>query len=281
MTRSIVLAFGMIFLAGVGVAADRGPTRVAAETAGSAELRVLFVASTGWAYRDEDGHLTGVTVELMRRFVDHVAGEHGIELRLDFVEETDWSRFYHRVRDADGGVFGLGNVTITEARREELAFSPPYITNVAVLISHRDTAELGGPADIAKVFAGQRALAFAGTLHESRLRTLAEKHWADMPLDFTRSNDEILAAAAAGTHFAYIDAYNYYRAREHGLAVRRHPAMDDPGEEFGIIMPQANDWQDWLADFFAADDGLLKSGWYRQLLAEHLGQEVTDILIGN
>jgi ABC-type amino acid transport substrate-binding protein len=281
MSRFLLPTLALILQACTGIAADHGPTRSAAEVSGSAELRVLFVASTGWAYHDDDGRLTGVTVELMRRFVDHVAKERGVTLALDFVEEKDWSRFYARVRDASGGVFGLGNVTITEARREELAFSPPYVTNVAVLISHHDTPELNRPAEIARVFAGQRALAFAGTLHEARLRELAEKHWPDMPMDFTRSNDEILDAAAAGTHFGYIDAYNYYRARAQGGPLKRHSTFDDPGEQFGIIMPLDNDWQAWLAEFFEADGGLIESRWYRRMMAEHLGREVAAVLLGD
>ncbi|TVQ35245.1 MAG: amino acid ABC transporter substrate-binding protein, partial [Wenzhouxiangella sp.] len=82
----------------------------------------------------------------------------------------------------------------------------------------------------------------------------------------------------AGTHFAYVDGYNYYRARARDVAVRRHPALDDPGEQFGIIMPLDNDWQDLLAEFFAADGGLLNSDWYQRALIEHLGHDIAAML---
>jgi ABC-type amino acid transport substrate-binding protein len=265
-------------LAEDSAAADRGDSHAAAEQAGQARLTVLWVASEGWAQRDDAGRPVGVTVELMQRFADWVERERDIRIQLDFVQEENWTTFYQRVRSADGGVFGLGNVTITEARREELAFSPPYVNNVAVLISQAGDADLTAPEQIAKVFADQRALAFADTLHEQRLRALQELHWPDMPLDFSRSNDEILAAAAAGTHFAYIDGYNYFRAVDRGLAVRRHAAFDDPGEQFGIIMPLNNDWQPLLDDFFAAEDGLVGQPWYQALLAEWLGDGVARLL---
>ncbi len=260
------------------LATDRGDSLEKSLESGQAELRVLWVASEGWAGHDEQGRLTGVTVEIMRRFADWVRSEHDLDVKLNFVEVDDWSRFYQRIRDGQDGLFGLGNVTITEARREELAFSPAYVTNIAVLISHRDVQDLPEPARLAETFAGQRALGFAGTLHEQRLRRLAEKHWPDMPLDLAESNDEIIAAAAADTHFGYVDAYNYYRARDQDQPLRRHPVLDDPGETFGIIMPLDNDWQDWLTEFFAADGGLLETEWYRALLETHLGSEVADIL---
>ncbi len=279
MIRSLALLGGLLLAVSASTAAstDRGQYLHHVED-DTARVTVLYVASTGWAYHDDDGQLTGVTVELMRRFADFVDARLGITLELDFEEESDWSRFYQRVRDGQGGLFGLGNVTITDARREELAFSPAYVTNVAVLISGRDVSLLDEPTRIQDGFAGLRAMAFESTLHETRLRELAEAHWPDMPVDLAGSNDEIIDAAAAGSHFGYIDAYNYYRARDQRQPVRRHPAFDDPGEEFGVIMPLDNDWQLALEDFFAADGGLLGTDWYRELIETHLGSEVAGIL---
>lgn len=258
---------------------DRGDFFAESEAHGAANLRVLWVASPGWAEAGADGQPHGLTIDLMREFARWLNETHGLEVSLDFVEEQDWRRFYDRVRDGEGGLFGLGNVTITEARRRELAFSPPYVRNVAVLISHADRAEIKQPQLMSDVLAGQRAMAFAGTLHEQRLRALAEAHWPDLSLDFSNSNREILDAVAAGTHFAYVDGYNYLRARAEGAALRRHAALDDPGERFGIIMPLNNDWRFLLEAFFARDGGLMTSIWYRHLLESHLGHEVAALVV--
>jgi len=73
--------------------ADEGDRLVDARKAGEAELRVLYVESPGWAWRDNDGRLTGVTVEIMRWFAEDLRDWYGVEVNLDFVEETDWTRF--------------------------------------------------------------------------------------------------------------------------------------------------------------------------------------------
>ena len=279
--RLLPWIFLLLPLAGLaGDSADRGDSLIEARDAGHAAITVLYVPATGWAYRDEDNHLTGVTVEIMRRFADYVASERGIDLKLDFVEETDWSVFYGRVRDATGGVFGIGNVTITEARREELAFSAPYLDNIAVLITHEHRAEATGPAEAASKLDDLRALAFAGTLHESRLKALRDEYWPELAIDRAGSNDEIIAAVADDTHLAYIDAYNYFGARDRGVPLKHHPAFDDTGEQFGVIMPLNNDWQQIVDEFFAHDGGLMRRAFYRDLLAEHLGEAVADLLTG-
>lgn len=251
-------------------AADAGPTWAEVRENGEGTLRVIYVPADGFAYVGDDGVLTGVSVEIMRDFAVWLAIHRDVHVDLDFRVEESWPHFMDRVRSARGGVIGLGNVTITAERREAFGFSPPYLTNVAVLITHDAVAELSDLADVDEAFAGLAPLAFGGTLHEVRLRRLAP----GAEPSIARSNDEIVERVAGGGYFAYIDAYNYFRAREHGAPLRRHAVADDPGEEFGFIMPHGSDWREPLDAFFAAHGGYLRTDRYRDLLVEHLGEGV-------
>lgn len=254
---------------------EAGPTWAEVREKGAGTLRVIYVPAEGFAYLNDGGRLTGVSVEIMRDFAAWLAAERGVEVALDFVPEPSWPHFLARVREGEGGVVGLGNVTITEERRRRLAFSPPYLTNVAVLITHAEVPELAHREDVEEAFAGLTPLAFRGTLHEERLRRLAP----GKELAFAASNAEIVGRVAQGGYFAYIDAYNYLRARERGAPLRRHPAADEPGEEFGFIMPGGSDWVEPFEAFFGADGGYRQSERYRRLLADHLGEAVAEALL--
>jgi hypothetical protein len=259
-------------------AADSAITWAHAERAGEATLRVLYVPAAGFAYTADGDSVTGVTAEIMRAFARWVSERHDVAVTLHFVEEQDWRVFYGRVRDAHGGVFGLGNVTITDERRQELSFSPPYLTNVAVLITHDSVNELNTLADMATTFSGLSALAFEGTLHEERLRFLRDAWIPHAPVEMAQSNSEIIERVVAGGYFAYVDAYNFWRAQEQGAPLRRHAVGDDPAEEFGIIMPLNNDWAPLLEEFFARDGGYLNAPEYRRILEHHLGASLTEAL---
>jgi ABC-type amino acid transport substrate-binding protein len=258
---------------------ETGDSWAFARARGGGMISVLYVPAEGFAYREEDGHLTGVTIELVRDFVGWTREEHGVELGLRFAEEPDWSAFYARVRDGEGGVFGLGNVTITEERRNELQFTPPYMANVAVLVTHRDVPELGAVDDVREHFAGLAGLAFRGTLHERRLRALRDAHLPAAALEFAGSNAEILARVAEGGHFAFVDGYNFWRAVAAGAPLRRHAVADEAGETFGIILPLGSDWVGPWTEFFAADGGYTASPRYREILVRHLGQSLADALL--
>jgi ABC-type amino acid transport substrate-binding protein len=266
-------------VSGPAAVSDSATTWAEAQHAGSAVLRVLYVPAEGFAFRAPDGRLTGVTVEIVQSFTRWVRETHDVAVTADFVEEPDWRTFYGRVRAATGGVLGLGNVTITEERRTELAFSPPYLSNVAVLITHDSVPELGRLSDMAAAFEGLAALGFEGTLHEVRVRRLRDEYLPGAAIELARSNDEIVERVSGGCCFAYVDAYNYFRARERGVPVRRHTAGDDAAEAFGIIMPVDSDWEPLLRAFFTRDGDYRSTPEYRAILERHLGAPLTQMLL--
>ena len=248
------------------------------KASGTGELTVLYVAAEGFAYTDNQNQLTGVTVEIMRDFAAWLKHTQQLSVSLNFVAETDWSLFYQRVVAADGGVFGLGNVTITEARTQELQFSPPYLNNVAVLISHADIPELQSLTQLASTFEGLQPLAFSGTLHEVRITALRDQYQPGVAIGRVGSNQQLLELVAAGAWYSYVDVYNFWRARQQGMPLRHHPVASDSGETFGIIMPLSNDWAPLLAEFFNAGEGYRNSARYQQILQQHLGPELAAML---
>ncbi|RUO34957.1 substrate-binding periplasmic protein [Aliidiomarina soli] len=248
-----------------------------ARETGQGRLKVLYVPAPGFAYENEEGQLSGVSIAIMNDFKAWFERYHGVRLQLDFVAENDWSQMYQRVANGNGGVFGLGNVTITEQRREQVAFSPAYLHNVAVLITPEEVATIEGDQGLAAL-ADLEPVAFAGTLHEVRVGELRDQLQGDTPLQRVDTNQAVIDHVVNG-HYSYIDAYNYHRAIEQGVAIRHHPAFSVEGERFGIIMPKDNDWQSLLTAFFAAEGGYLKTGRYQQVLQEHLGEEVAATLL--
>ncbi|CAN5621040.1 hypothetical protein BH23GEM11_BH23GEM11_03870 [soil metagenome] len=258
----------------------RAPTLAEAREAGRADLTFFFVPSSGFAYRRDDGRLTGVTVELLRDFAGFVQETHDLAVHVTWVEEELWADFYGYVRDSRGGVFGVGNVTITEARRGELDFSPPYMQNIAVLVTHEDVAELGSMADIGSSFADLVALRYPGTLHEARLEEIRDEHFPAMRFQPVASNDELVSTLASGPgSFGYIDIYNFWRAREAGQPLRRHPVGDDAAETFGVILPSNSDWTPVITAFFDEIGGA-EGPRVEALLREHLGDELASLLSG-
>lgn len=259
---------------------------------------MYYFAADGFAYYDEENNLAGVTTEIFRDFIRWVENEYGYELITHYqsyapprevsfisgflgisIHFESWSEFYKTVKESPSGTFGMGNVTITEERKKEIEFSPPYMTNIAVLITHKDTPELSAFDSIQDEFSHLRALAFEGTLHEDRINRFRDEYYPDLEIDYAYSNNEIIErVASANKYFAYIDVYNYWHAREAGLPIHRHMVGDEPSEQFGYILPKNSDWTPVITKFFEDNDGYLNSQRYREIMVEHLGAELFMLL---
>lgn len=243
-------------------------------------LTVLYVPAEGFAYKEENGEPTGFTVALLEDFAHFLELEYNIVLELKFTQIDDWTEFYNTVTESPDGTIGMGNVTITEERRQELTFSPPYMTNIASLISHTARSPVTDPKEMSRVFSGLNALAFEGTLHEERLRNLVDKYHTAAEIDFAGSNDEIIRqVGGSDSYFAYIDIYNYWRALDRDAEIQRHGIFDKAAEQFGYIMPLSTSWEQVLTEYFEQNGGLLLSERYREIMTEHLGKGLTDLLI--
>jgi ABC-type amino acid transport substrate-binding protein len=261
------------------VAVDQGDAFAAVRERGSGTVVVVYTPSDGWSYHDPSGELTGVNIEILRDFFAWVEAREGVRLEVAWAPDEDWSRFYRRVRNGSDGVFGVGNVTITHQRRGELDFSPPYLNNVAVLITHASVPELASMDASTAAFEGFTAYPYRGTLHEERINRLRELRIPGLrviPLD---SNDEILEAIAEGPgRLAWIDVHAYWRAMERGVPLRRHPAGDDASETFGVILPRGSDWTPLMEAFFEEGSGYRNEPRYLEILREHLGDGLAELL---
>jgi ABC-type amino acid transport substrate-binding protein len=261
------------------LAVDQGDPLAAVRARGSGRVVVVYTPSDGWSYEDARGRLTGVNIEILRDFFDWVQVREGVRLDVAWAPDEDWARFYRRVRNGSDGVFGVGNVTITQERRGELDFSPPYLNNVAVLITHASVPELESLEASPEAFEGFTAYPYRGTLHEERINRLRERRIPGLRVIPLESNEEILGTIAEGPErLAFIDVHGYWRAMERGLPIRRHPAADDASETFGVILPRGSDWTPLLEEFFEEGDGYRNRPRYLEILREHLGDGLAELL---
>ncbi len=246
----------------------------------SGEITLLYVPSEGFSYINEDGQLTGVTIELMKDFRAFAENKYGVSLSLHFEPIESFTDFYDTVVTGSPGLFGVANVTITEERRDELTFSPSYLSNIAVLITRDEIEKAEQMSDISQHFSGLNGLAFQGTLHETRIDNIVETYLPDAEIDYAHSNAEIIdRVAEENRYFAYVDIYNFYRAAERGAPLLRHEVGDEASEEFGVIMPLGSDWSKVMNHFFEHDGGYVHSESYHAILRNHLGDELAELLI--
>ncbi len=247
---------------------------------GQADVTVLYLQEEGFAYYDDEGNLTGIHIDIFEHFATWLRNAKGVDLNINYVSEAEsFSRFYQSVQNGDGGVFGLGTVTILERRRSEVAFTPPFLTNIAVLVSNDAVPEIQTLDDIPSSFGTLTGLSIQGTTLEDRMNELRDSYLPELSLRNVESQVEALDLIINDPGvFCYLDLSIYWPAMQQNQPIRRHAAADQASELFGYIMPVDSDWVEPFTEFFNLGSGYRTTTTYRNTLVRHMGVEVTRML---
>lgn len=251
-----------------------GDSWATVKSKGTGTISLAYVETPSFAYKDDTGKMTGICFDIVNDFSKWLKESKHATITTKLVGDgSSFRGMYEKVKASSGGVIGLGNVTITNERKKEVKFSPPIITNFAILISNANVPTLIKLEDIATTFASLTAYAAKGTTNEKRILELKQKYFPAMKVVTTTTSQETLEKVLADPNgFAYLDLAFYLEAVQMKKNVKRHPSGDKAAEQFGLIMPGNSDWSPVWEEFFAANGGYLNSSQYKNILIKHLGE---------
>lgn len=241
---------------------------------GEGEITLAYVESPGMVYKDNSGKLTGICVDIMSDFIKYVNQKKNVKLTTKFIGDgQSFKVMYDNVKASKNGVIGLGNITITEERKKELKFGPPFFTNLTFLLSQNTIPTLTKLEDIKTAFSGLTSYTAKGTLSEKKTLDLKQKYFPDMKIVYTVSSQETYEKVIADTKgFAFLELAYYLESVQQRKPLKRHSVGDKASDKFGFIMPLNSDWQPVFEEFFKADGGYTNSAAYKTILSKHLGE---------
>jgi len=274
MKRFITLALFSVFISLSAIAQNySGDSWSSSKSQGKGSITLAYVETPGFVYKDQSGKVTGICIDIMNDFVKYVNDTKKVNLDVKLVGDgTNFKGMYDKVKNSSDGVFGLGNITITEERKKEIKFSPPFINNFAILITQPAVPTLNKLEDLPKTFGNLTALTAKGTLNEKRINDLKKKYFPEMKITLLSTSQETFDKITSEPNgFAYLDVAFYLEAMKQRKSVKRHPIGDVAAEQFGFVMPMNSDWFPLLDEFFKANGGYTNSPQYKSILNKHLG----------
>lgn len=247
---------------------------------GEGNIVLTYVETPAFVYKDSQGNLQGICVDLVNSFLNYVQNSYKVKLNVRYEGDgSNFKNFYESVKGSKGGVIGLGNVTIKEERRKEVAFSPAYIKSIALLVTHTDAPEIADPSEMRTKWAGFTAFVPKGTTHETRMLSLKQRYFPELKIEYTASSFEAFDKTLAKKNaICFQDIALYWDYKQRNQPVKTVPYEKDNGEELALILPLGSDWVPLLEEFFNVGSGFKSSSVYRASLMRHLGKEVVQML---
>jgi putative glutamine transport system substrate-binding protein len=249
-----------------------GTSYVEAQKTKTAKWTFDYTETPSFASKKSNGTVQGLAVDVMKKFAEYVQRTEGIKVNYEFKgkDHSDFNGFMQEVKTGKGGVFGLGNIAITEARKKEYSFSPAFIKNISLLCTHIDVPTLSNLNKAATAFTNFKAIAVTGSTNEKAVLNLKAKYIPTAVVERVESNQEAIEAIAINKKaFTNTDFIFYMNAQSQGLPIKRHPVGDESSEEFGIIMPKSNDWAPLMKKFLTIE--FLNSSDYKKMLFTNIG----------
>jgi len=248
-----------------------GTTYAEAQKTKAAAWAFTYFEAPSYSSKQADGSVQGLAVDIIKKFAEHVTKTQGIRISYEFKgsNSESFKKVLQEVKEGKGGVFGLGNISITETRKKEYLFSPAFIKNISLLCTNKDVPTLESLDKAATVFANFKGVVVAGSTDEMRLVEFSKKHAPTTVITRVENNEEALSLISKDKKaYTTLDFTFFFKTQKEGAPIKRHPAGDQATEDFGIIMPKSNDWATPLSSFLTE---FLKSAEYKKLLLAHLG----------
>jgi len=273
-----LLIIPMVFVGLKSQAQYSGDTFAEAKQTKTADLTYVYSEAPGFA-ANIGGEIQGVCVDVMSDFEFFLLDKYGITVNatMEKGHANNFTEYLNAVKKSSKGVFGLSNTTITQKRKASYNFSPPYITNIGMMLSNEALPTLNDITKIADVFAGKKAVTVKGSTNEDQLLKIKRNYYPGLTIEYVNSFEEALNKITNNTdYFTNIDFTYYLDATKSKKPIKRHPAGDQTAEEFGIVMPKDSDWGQPFQEFLT--ESYRDSPSYRKIIAKHLGRNALQLL---
>ena len=239
---------------------------------------VPFYQTAGLSY-EENGKKQGFCLDLAKAFTQFVEEKYDVDLDLQIVKSSDnWNEFLEVIKNSSGGVFGAGNISVLEERKATYSFTPYFLRNVNVMLTHNSANTLTKLENIKSDFSGYKAYIVSNSTHEDAIKKIKSDYFPSLEVQFYPSGSAILKEIEKDPKvFTIIDFTEFFFARLKRLSIKQQSAYAYRTDDYlGYLMPKNSDWVEVWNEFLT--DEYRQSLEYKKMIADNLGTAFTKLI---
>lgn len=244
---------------------------------GSGTLACVYYSIPGLVYKDTDGQMKGVCVDIVKDFAEFVKTKYGKTVNIKYVgEEPVFTDFLNNVASSSNAL-GVANVTITEERKKKMKFTPPFMSNPMVMLTHKNAPSLSSLDEISTKLNGYTAQVIKGSTHQRYMQEIKKKYYPELEIMENPSGQVILSKISNNEKFfTILDFTEYFDAVRQKMPVKRQNLVVGDAEELGFIMPKNTDWAPLWEEFLTPE--YRNSIRYKKIISDNLGNAYLGLM---
>ncbi len=217
-------------------------------------VKAIWFESRPFIYRDVDGKMKGIEYELVEGFAAFIRKQYNVNLTVQWVEAKSFSDAYTAIgNQTENATFALSAFSITTKRDELVDFSPPYMSDISVLITSDNVPILSNVDALHEILPRLHAVTIRETTYEQELKRLRDDGHLDFKIDYIPSSENIMETIAArDSAFGFIDlpVYMMLFHEDPSIKVKRQNLLPLKREGYAIIYRENGDWRMPLEEYF-------------------------------
>lgn len=242
-------------------------------------LFVYYIDNYPYSYVKNDS-VKGIEVEIIKEYIEWCRTD-GLDLIVTYKMFPDFDQMFNAVSTGGPKVIGLGSVSITEERLKLVSFSPPYLKNVAVMVSNIKTPNLESKSDLKKHLKDAKAITIKSSTYEDYLLKVKKQFLKNLEFTYADSEYDMLSEVSKNANlFAYCDilSYSSYVEKTHTHSIKIQRNFNDDSMHLGLIIPKKSKYSNTITEFFESGFGFISTKRYKEILNNYLSFEVNELV---
>lgn len=238
-------------------------------------ITVLYDNFPPFAYLDSSGRLVGIEIELFESFGRFIHQHYDYDLQIHWQNGGSFIQTYERVRTSSSpGVFGVANFSVTPERQKQVNFTPPYMPDINVLITHNEVPSYASAQDFIGDLSNLKAYTVPNTTMAQDIDSLQEGFFPALPVEMVANDYIVLDRIAQDKRaFGYLPLSLYLYANRQGL--KRQQVLRSERTGFAAIYPSFSDWGEPMQAYANAPDSERIT---YQIVSKYLGRDVVNVI---
>jgi hypothetical protein len=240
------------------------------------KIAVLWYAIEPFIYFNQ-GKITGIEYELMEAFIPFVKKKYNVDLQIQWIDAGAFEPIYPAIKQStEKGLFAMSYYSITDERKKEVKFAPPYMPDLNILVTSNNVPVYNSEAIFMRDVKNYAGFTMAQTTMEEDMKKIRHIHpslkVSNRPDDYEVLNQ----VAAVNNAFGYVPLSIYVLALQRGTRVKRQKILATRREGLAAIYTKNSDWDEPVNAYFNSEACKQLT---TSLIRRHLGVEVADIIL--
>jgi signal transduction histidine kinase len=217
-------------------------------------ITIYWDESRPFIFQGPDGRMGGIEADIIEDFRNYLKITRNIDLTLNWKDAQSFINTYEIIRDKrQPGSFGASAFSITPYREHDVDFSPPYMSDITVLITSKNVPIVKSLEEFNRVFSNLTAVTIKQTTYEQDLLKIREQTNIPFDIQYIPSSNNILKTIETRDNgFGFIDlpVYMMYFNNDPSIKVKRQNMFPIKREGYAFIFPENSDWREILQEYF-------------------------------